>query len=86
MRLLLFPGYFYGKYVEIISLKAPGNYLDRFWSNKIAVLLLERPTPNMFMISGFLTPGGPLFMDLDIPNYFNKYKKKWKHFRNIFFL
>ena len=31
--------YFYGKYVQIIGLKAPGNYLDQFGSNKILVLL-----------------------------------------------
>ena len=49
--------YFYGTYVQIICLKAPGNYSDQLWSNKILVLLGEGPTPNIFMISGFLSPG-----------------------------
>ena len=26
--------YFYGKYVELIGLKAPGDYLDQLWLNK----------------------------------------------------
>ena len=33
----------HGKYVQIIGLKVPGNYLDRFWSNKTLVLLCEGP-------------------------------------------
>ena len=36
---LLFLGYFHRKYVQIMGFKAPGNYSDQFWSNKISVLL-----------------------------------------------
>ena len=34
---------FYETYVKIIRLKAPGNYSDQFWPNKILVLLCEGP-------------------------------------------
>ena len=37
----------YGKYVQIIGLKAPGSYSDQFGSNKVSVLLCEGPeSPN----------------------------------------
>ena len=58
---------FYGKDVEILGLNAPGNYSASCWTNKILVLLCEEPKPNMFMISGYLTPGEPLFMTFNIP-------------------
>ena len=41
-------GHDYIKLIVIISLKAPGNYLDQFWNNKILVLLLERPPGNPY--------------------------------------
>ena len=56
------------KYVELIGLKAPDNYSDQFGSNKISVLFCEGPKPNMSILSGFLNPGGPLFMDLHLQN------------------
>ena len=31
-----------------MGLKAPGNYLDQFWSNKILVSLVEGPKPPKF--------------------------------------
>ena len=49
-------GHFYGKYVEIIGLKAAGNDSDQFGSNKISVLLCEGPKPPNSMISGFVNP------------------------------
>ena len=61
-----FVEYFYVKYVKIISLKALGNYSDEFWFNKISNILCEGPKPNMSMTYGFLSPGEPLFMDLNI--------------------
>ena len=60
-------GYLNVTYVEIIGLEAPGNYLDRFWCNQISVLLLEKPKPDISMISGSLDPSDPLFMDSNIP-------------------
>ena len=50
-----------------MGLKAPGDYLDQFWSNQILALSLEKPKPNIFMIAGFFNPGEPLFIDLNIP-------------------
>ena len=41
-----------------------------FWFNTISILLCEGPKPNISMISGFLRPGEPLFMDLNILKYF----------------
>ena len=79
-RCLSFSNYLYGKYVEIIGLKAPGNYLDQFWFNIIPMLLCEGPKPNMFMISGLLNPREPLFMLFNMPNYFKNLRKVWKHF------
>ena len=56
MRFLSFVMLSLRKYVEIISLKAPGNYSASFRSNKTLVLLCEGPKPNISMISGFLDP------------------------------
>ena len=65
---------------EIIGLKAPGNCMDQFWSNKISVLLCEEPKPQVSMISGLLSPRESLFIDLNIPNYFRKYEKIMRTF------
>ena len=56
-------GYFYDKHVETIGLKAPRNYFDQFWSNKILVLLCQGPKHNVSMISGFVSRKERLFMD-----------------------
>ena len=53
----------------MIGLKALGDYLDQFWSNKISALLCEGQKPQNSMISGLLSPGEPLFMDSNIPKY-----------------
>ena len=45
-------------------------------SNKILVLLCEGPKLNIFMISGFWSPGEPLFMDFNTPEIRKKYKRK----------
>ena len=42
---------FYGKHIEIIGLKAPGDYSDQFWSNNFSILLCEGPKPPNSMIS-----------------------------------
>ena len=63
-----------------MGLKAPGNYLDQFWSNKMSALLCEGPKPPNAMISGLLSPWEPLFQDLNIHNYFKKYKKVMETF------
>ena len=49
-------GYLYGKYVYMIGLKAPWNYSDQFWFNKISILLCEGPKPPTPMISSFMDP------------------------------
>ena len=49
-----FLGYLYGKCVQIIGLKAPGNYCEQIWFNEILILLCEGPKPPNAMISGFL--------------------------------
>ena len=77
---------FYSKFMEKIGLQAPGNYSASFRSNKISVLLCEGPKPNLFMISGFLSPREPLFMDLLIPNYCKNSKKITDIFLEILFL
>ena len=41
----------YGKYVQIIGLRAPGNYSDQFWLDKISISLCEGPKPPNSMIS-----------------------------------
>ena len=38
------------------------------------------------MISGCLSPGEALFMDLNIPKYFKKYKKYGNVSKNILFM
>ena len=71
-------GYFCGKYAYIIGLKAPGNYLDQFWSNKVLVLLCEEPKPTSFVLSGCLDHWEPLFMDSNMPDYFQNIRKDGK--------
>ena len=66
-------GHLFGKLMEITGLKAPGNYDDQFWSNKVSVLLLERPKSQNPMISGLLDPWDPLI-------YTGEYKKIWEQF------
>ena len=84
MRLFVICELFLWRYVEIIGLKVPGNYCDQFWFNKILVLLCEGPKPLISVISVFLTPGGPLFMELNILKYFHKYEKHMETlFKNI---
>ena len=49
---LLFLGLFIWKMcLKIIGLKAPGNYSDQFWYNKISTLSCEGPEPPNSMIS-----------------------------------
>ena len=65
-----------------MGLKALGNYLDQFWSHTILVLLCEGPEPPNSMISVFWSPGDSVFMDSNIPNYFNNYKENMDTFQN----
>ena len=68
MHVLAFVGdHFYSKFIEIISLKAPQNYPASFWSNTISVLFCEGPKSQNSMISRFVDPWEPLFIDLNIP-------------------
>ena len=78
--------HFYCNCMEIIIGKAPGNYSASFWAYKFSICLCERPKPNISMISGFLDPWEPLFMDLNILIYFRNIGQSWKCFRKIFFL
>ena len=69
-------GHAYGKYVEVICLKAPGNYSHQFWSNNVSVLLYEGPKPPTSIISGLASPWELLFMDLNLPKILHANKKK----------
>ena len=59
--------------------------MDQFWSNKILVLLCEGPKPHNSMISEFVTPWGPLFIDFNIPKCFNEYKTIMETFSTFYF-
>ena len=50
---LAFLSHVYGKFMEIISLKAPGNYFASIWINNFSICLWENPKTLMSMISGF---------------------------------
>ncbi len=69
-----------------MGLKAPGDYSDQFWSNKMSVLLCEVPKPNIFMISGFLNPWSPLFMEVNIQKILQTNKKHMDAFLKILFV
>ena len=79
-------GNVYGEYVRIIGLKFPGNELDQFGSNKISVLLSEGPKLQNSMIYGYASPGELLFMDLNIPKHFKKYKQDMNICSKLLFL
>ncbi len=51
-----------------MGLKAPGNYSDQFWFNKMSVSLCEGPRPQNSMISGFLRPVGTLIYGFEYTN------------------
>ena len=51
---------FHGKCMEMICLKAPGNYSASVWTYNFSICLCERSKPNISMISGFLRPVGTL--------------------------
>ena len=53
----------------MIGLKAPGDYSDQFWSNKFTILSLEKPEPNIFMISGFSGPLATRIYGFNMPKY-----------------
>ena len=78
-------GLFAWKSIEIISLKVTENDLDQFWSNRI-LFFKEWTKTKKSMISGFLDPSEPLFMDSTTPNYCKTYKNLWELFWNIFVL
>ena len=59
---------FYGNFIKIIGLKAPGNCSDPFWSNNFPILLLERPKPPNSMVSGFFSPWDPLIYGFEYTN------------------
>ena len=67
--------YLYGKYDQLKGLKALGNFSDQFGSHKIPILLGEGPKPNISRIPGYFNPWSPVFMDINIPDYFKTYKK-----------
>ena len=54
---------FYCKCIERMSKKALGNYSASIWSKKCSILLLEKPKPNIFMISIFLRLVGTRIYD-----------------------
>ena len=58
-RFLAFWGNLYGIFLEIISVKAPGNYSGPFGSKNFSFILLGRPRSPNFMISGFWGPAIP---------------------------
>ena len=64
-----FSGNLYGRFMEKIGLKAPGNYSASSWTNNFSILLLENPQSPIFMISGFLALAGTLVYRFNIPRY-----------------
>ena len=49
---------------------------DQFRFNKIPILLCDGPKHNISIISGFVNPWSPVFMDLSIPKILRKYKNE----------
>ena len=47
-------GHVYGKFMENMCLKAPGNYYGRVWSYNFSICLWESLKPQISMISGFM--------------------------------
>ena len=60
---------FYGKFMEKMGLKAPGNYSASFWISNFSILLLENHQTSIFMISGFLGLVGTLTSGFNMPRY-----------------
>ena len=63
-----------------------GDHSGQFGSNKMLVLLLEKPKPPKSTISGFVDPWETLIIDLNIPEYFHTNTEIWNRFRVILFL
>ena len=88
--LLRFLSFFYGDFLEIIGLKAPGNYSASIWSNIFSICLWESPKLFISMISAFLDVSRP-----PKTNYFylwrhqdtqRKSKKSLEHFKDMIFV
>ena len=67
--ILLLLGDLYCKLLEIICLKARGNYSGPVWSNSFSIVLLESPQTSILMISGFLGLVGSLISGFNVPKY-----------------
>ena len=71
---------FDGKFMEIIGLKAPGNYSGPFWSSNFSILILENLRDLISMISGFLNaspaPKTNYCLSSEAPGYLKQSKKK----------
>ena len=63
-----------------IGLKAPENYSASFWSDTCPILLCEKPTPNISMVSGFLRPVGTLIYGFEYTKLLEQSKKTRNHF------
>ena len=81
---------FYGKLIEKICFKAPGNYSASFWSYDFSICLWENPETLISMISGFsdVSPAPKtsycIFGDLRTPQENQEISSE--HFKNnVFF-
>ena len=79
-------GHPYGKFMEKIGLKAPGNHSASFQINNFSILVLENFKTLMFMISGFLGLVWTFvdgFNILKIFNTYNVYSYKSLNIRSL---
>ena len=72
------------KYVEKIFPNWRWHYSASWGTGQIQIWPIEVPKTSICMISGFLQPPTwePLFVDLNIPNYFDESKKIKNHLWN----
>ena len=70
-------GHLYCKFMEIIGLKALGNYFAAIWFNRFSICSWENTKTLISMISGFsdVSPAHQLFLSLETPRYLNKINK-----------
>ena len=78
-------GHFYGKYVYIIGLQAPGNYSHQFWSNKIWFYYGRTKASEFHDFWIFEPPRNP-YLWIWIYQITSTYiRKLWTHFWNYYF-
>ena len=84
--LCIWEKHFYCGYYWTDNQKAPENCSASVWAYSFPICFWEKPKPKIFMISRFVDPWEPLFIDLKMPKYYTNAKNWWGNVFKMVFL